>query len=362
MVELVCRLYDHLEMSMWYDILQAAFMGMVIGFGVMLLALCVTVILRAILPPPGIKDTNAHCGACEYQIVNMSTARCPECGADLLKVGLITRRMAVRYRGSTFGLIAGWSLLCLIAGWPLGAFAYYVLDSWGVTQTAASGAPGPLSSFRKTHTFAPPQTWDAENQKYAPSAEYRVRFTMNVTQDSWSTGVAGSIDAAIEIGDVVKARLEHNIDEASFTIFDEDGHVVDTFGYTTAKTGRDLFEAAGFDLTDERVAQDADAFMGLFNAAIAQPAYFEQTYSAQFPAVARGGGGGVQSAPTAFMPESGTMSWAQTTGSVPGALFGMSRAELVAFWIFVSIAIIYIILLVLLLRRRRRMMSLALAT
>lgn len=336
---------------MWFEFFEMAFAAIVVGCGILLVALSVTVILRALLPPPGIKGKAAHCGACDYQIVDTATGRCPECGVDLVRVGLMTGRLAVRYRASTFGLVAAWTLLCMVVGWPVGGFTFALFTSWGWTQVAAGG---PFTSFTKTHTFAPPQTWDEETNQYTTSAEYRVVFDLNVTQNSWATPTAGRIQAVIEVGGEQQAMIELDLDETVYRIFDADGKVVDRMNYTTGTTGADVFEAAGLDVSDQGVRSDADAFITLFESSVSQPSYFDQMQGNVN--VNLGGGGGAAQTP-GFLPVTGTMTWNQAGVNAPGSLMGMSRAELVLFWIFVVFGMMYLVSLVVLLRIRRRMLD-----
>ncbi|MEM0982910.1 MAG: hypothetical protein AAGI17_03065 [Planctomycetota bacterium] len=57
----------------------------------------------------------AGCGACGYEIESLTDGRCPECGAELARVGVPTRGSLVRVQGGVLSALSGWALLLVLA-------------------------------------------------------------------------------------------------------------------------------------------------------------------------------------------------------------------------------------------------------
>lgn len=68
----------------------------------------------AVMPPRRcVKE--ASCEKCKYPVAGLSTWTCPECGSHLLTVGIVTRSMEMRRRGSYVGAIGGLLFLHFLA-------------------------------------------------------------------------------------------------------------------------------------------------------------------------------------------------------------------------------------------------------
>lgn len=68
------------------------------------------------------KVSEPQCVRCGYPTARLSALRCPECGADLLREGILTPSMRVRSAGGVFLAIAAWTLTIvaitlLLASW-----------------------------------------------------------------------------------------------------------------------------------------------------------------------------------------------------------------------------------------------------
>lgn len=77
------------------------------------IGLSIAAVRRAIVLPRSVPG-HASCGNCGYNVENLGSRRCPECGQDLLTVGIVTRRLLLARRGSLVFALAGWTFLCLI--------------------------------------------------------------------------------------------------------------------------------------------------------------------------------------------------------------------------------------------------------
>jgi predicted RNA-binding Zn-ribbon protein involved in translation (DUF1610 family) len=68
----------------------------------------------AVVPPRRcVKE--ASCETCKYPVTGLSAWTCPECGSHLLTVGIVTRSMEMRRRGSYLGAICGLLTLTVFA-------------------------------------------------------------------------------------------------------------------------------------------------------------------------------------------------------------------------------------------------------
>lgn len=88
------------------------------------------------------------CERCRYPVEGLGSLNCPECGADLRRIGIITRAMEVRRRGHLPGALVAWSLLCLMVG----LFARGFIFSTFMTSAPTSAG---TTTTSQTHTLSP---------------------------------------------------------------------------------------------------------------------------------------------------------------------------------------------------------------
>lgn len=88
-------------------IVFAATLGL---FGVLIRLLIASVTL------PRRMAAEAACDRCKYPIAGLAGWTCPECGADLRVVGVVTPTLEMKRRGTSSDAIAAWTLLILIVG------------------------------------------------------------------------------------------------------------------------------------------------------------------------------------------------------------------------------------------------------
>jgi hypothetical protein len=125
---------------MWYGIVGLA--GPLIGL--VLLVGAVHMIWRAVTLPRGTRSAGA-CERCKYDVAELATFTCPECGADLRRVGIITPAMEARRRGSMAGAILAWTFLC-------GLLAYAGVMAVFMFGFSASVATSTVSDWEQTLT------------------------------------------------------------------------------------------------------------------------------------------------------------------------------------------------------------------
>ena len=117
--------------------------------GIITVALAANAVWRAVMPPPGL-PRGAACGSCGYELTTVEGGRCSECGADLLKAGVTTRRNVVRTAGSLPAALLGWTVIAA----TLAGVGLYVVSWYSITTSTAAmvrgraapptGSPRPL--------------------------------------------------------------------------------------------------------------------------------------------------------------------------------------------------------------------------
>lgn len=152
---------------------------MLVGALVVLIILS-RVVIRALAGPRKLTG-DALCGSCRYPVTHPVPEACPECGKDLLKVGIVTPGQGVKRPGMLAALVA-WAAISVIVGWPAGSYA---ADRLMRAQAQAARA-----AARATRTFTQNSVlgYRAAVDPRAPSA---TPFTIYLDESS-STGSGGA--------------------------------------------------------------------------------------------------------------------------------------------------------------------------
>jgi hypothetical protein len=114
--------------------------------GLAIVAGCILNVLYAIMPAT--KPTHPSCGRCGYAIAGLTSTHCPECGAEIAKVGVSTRALATRLRGGLPAALVGWTVLCIF-------FAFMLFVLIGVSRGAGRPVAAPPSWQTWTTTLSP---------------------------------------------------------------------------------------------------------------------------------------------------------------------------------------------------------------
>lgn len=72
-------------------------------------AVCLVTLWLALLGPRRPRRRRGRCGGCGYELNSVADGKCPECGGNLLVVGIRTRRRAR----------TGWALATALLAWTL---------------------------------------------------------------------------------------------------------------------------------------------------------------------------------------------------------------------------------------------------
>ena len=202
------------------------------------------VLYRALTVPAGFdKENDGHCAACGYVLGSLSNQRCPECGVDLLKAGLITRRMFIQLRGSSAGALAAWTVLFF-------SFAGTSLAIWGgVVQTnqMMGNMGGGMGSYTQIASYGPETSWDDEAREIQGEI-FTARIEIEI--DSMSQQQVGDVLLVLELPDGSEFTLEIDEDFA-WVLKDQKEKKVASGDDLNADVIDDLFSLGGFDPSDE---------------------------------------------------------------------------------------------------------------
>lgn len=266
-------------------------LGGVIFFGVLLVtvALAANAVWRAVMPPPGL-PRGAACGSCGYELTTVEGGRCSECGADLLKAGVTTRRNVVRTAGSLPAALLGWTVIAA----TLAGVGLYVVSWYSLTTSTAAMA---TTNYTATYTFGPTTTYDNEQGRYISPADFKVSIAVDVTGDWSGPADTGTITVDLSSGDQ-QAVIQYP--DASDTAW------VMIIGDTEAARGDEFtrddalaaFRAVGLDPdANPAVPVYATQFETLLDAAQYDPFNYEsETYSFTGDYVIEQTGGGMSNA------------------------------------------------------------------
>ncbi|HZW10448.1 MAG TPA: hypothetical protein VFF69_11145 [Phycisphaerales bacterium] len=114
--------------------------------GLVLVIASVHAIWRTVTLPRRTKQ-GAACERCKYEVADLTSFTCPECGEDLRRVGIITPAMEARRRGSLAGAILGWTFLCA-------TFAYAGMIATVMGQLSSGAVAGGVTSWQQSITPA----------------------------------------------------------------------------------------------------------------------------------------------------------------------------------------------------------------
>jgi len=239
---------------------------LMLGSGLLVLALCVQTIWRACVRPPGAGKA-ASCGSCGYEINSLREGRCPECGADLLKSGVITGRMALAMSGSLSAAVIAWTIVMI------GVTSIAVGVAFAVNAASRFG-PGAQQSYQASISFAPVQAFNNQSQAWQRTGNHRVQFDLDVQHD-WVSGVqSGTV--TISVADQGPASIAE-IDGATREVVVRDpsgAEVLRESGFSRAAAEK-LYEPLGLNAADPAVDEELNHLVQLAGQALNQPQGFQ---------------------------------------------------------------------------------------
>lgn len=317
---------------------------------VLFLVLLVQVVYRSLFVPPGMnREHDGICAACGYALGSLSDQRCPECGVDLLRSGILTRRMYIQLRGSGLGAITAWT----IGVFSLGGVA---LTIWGsavqvdhMMNNAFTGAG--MGGSTTVVTYGPDAVWD-EEQRTITGDTFTVDLEMPM--DAMSTALTGPLVVVLS-ADSGSARLTVE-EDGSWVLRDGDENRISASDALNAGTIEALFSAGGIDPFNERYRSYSDQLFVLADATrVDGTASMQGSANTRLMKVQEASG---------YQYNLTQQGWNSTNfgmmggGAVGGGGFGIPYA----LWSpvlygLIGLVVIYLIGVVFIVRRRRKMLS-----
>ena len=216
----------------------------------MFVAVCVMTIVRALVIPAEVRR-GSRCGGCGYEIADLTTERCSECGAKLLRVGITTPAMIVRHRSS--GLAAGLAWTALVGAVSMLSMSIVSMSAMSNTNWQAN------QRIQSTNTFAPPSNWNPQTRQTTGN-DYSLSFVVDVVTDD---------DAKVESGEI-EIEFTNANDETVVVVIDPltfqytlDGNTEPEDEAFDAAAAAALFESLGYDAESESILSESSQIEAL---------------------------------------------------------------------------------------------------
>lgn len=191
------------------------------------------------------------CAQCLYPTETVTTGTCHECGADLVREGVITPSMRVRQGGGVLLAAASWSVLVVLGSLTLASWASFAIPVPTRLMVNVQGVPN-SGAFRDFDVRGSGEIREGLFSGFGPveSGEFTLVIHGN-------DGVSHQRTFTREKG------------EASFRL--DDGRMTDDYtftGLTTADVVRELLVAAGAPANDVSTDQEAQEIAGILTAGV----------------------------------------------------------------------------------------------
>jgi len=210
--------------------------------------ICFRTLRRAVTIPAHLLR-GERCGKCAYELGGVDTPNCPECGAELDVVGVITPVMQLNKRPGGVAAALAWTVLAL------------VLAVLSIAAISIIGGPDAYDSsidhIRTRSVLAPQWPWTQQTPPDAPSYEVQIETDVIAHRDRGLHRGTIRIDVA---GPTSDSSVE--MDAASLEM--RDG----TFDHAVAL---DLLTAAGLDAESALIQDEAEQIVHLAVSVRSQP-------------------------------------------------------------------------------------------
>lgn len=337
-------------------------MGMMVGMvasgflflvaGLFAIGLAINAVWRAVMAPAGL-PREAGCGSCGYELTTFEGGRCSECGADLLKAGVNTRRNAVRTAGSVPAALMGWSLLVMVVG----VVIMYTVSMVAMTSSFAA-APGGVGgmSYASTYTYAPgrlPRAADGTRQATPP---FMLEIDLDVV-GTWGTSpTSGTITYTLEANDQQAVIEIADAGTEAWVLTGPDGQELASGQYLQAKDVQTALDAIGLDESaHELIPAYATEIVSLADMVAQDPFSYESTYSMAAMNGTTGMGGSTNSNSTVRLTQ---ISGSANYGAMAGMMGSGSSADyIVPVLVFGVGFVVWIGGVIFIIRRRAKLLA-----
>jgi|GEM_PF-2197513 len=272
------------------------------------IGLACNAVWRAVMPPPG-TPRQAGCGSCGYELTTLTHGRCSECGADLLKAGVSTRRNTVRIAGSLPAGIMGWTILAA----AIGSVAVYIVALVSMFSNAGAGLPvGGGTGYDSNYSFGLAETYDTQSGEFTREFDFDLTIEIDVLGNWPGPAMSGSIVAVFEHEE---RRVEVEFADASVSDWimrnDRDEQIGSGAGFALAdalaalsEIGMDTADHPNADTPIPTIAKEAEL---LIDTALNEPFAYETTYlglAGASPVLEQNGGSAFNNITTPFATQS----------------------------------------------------------
>lgn len=240
--------------------------------GPLILALIGLALVRRAAFVPRWMTSGAACGACGYEIATLARERCPECGADLVKVGIVTPRMGVRLRGSFAMLIIGWTLAIVAIAWPPAA----MLQQKAIMNQLNSGAYAAQFKTNTLYTRIGSDYVDAGGNVLPAGPRFSFRLAFDIITDGLGNTESGTVRIVLIGPNNQSAEVTIDISAATWDMNDDTSKTVRSGVLPfVSEDARQLIALAGIDVDELRTGTEADMLTDLVRGVMSDPSRYD---------------------------------------------------------------------------------------
>ena len=228
-------------------------------------AVCIMTIVRAVVIPAEVRR-GSRCGGCGYEIADLTTERCSECGAKLLRVGITTPAMIVRHRSSGIAAGLAWTALVgAVSMLSMSLVSVYAMSTMSSMNYQAN------RRFQSTNTFSPPSEWDPQTRQTTGN-DYSLAFVVDVVTDE--DGIVESGEIEVEITNANNQTVVAVIDPVTFLYTIDNKTEPEDEAFDVAAVTA-LFESLGYDAESESFQRESSQIESLVFEVPNDPQNFE---------------------------------------------------------------------------------------
>ncbi len=324
------------------------FMGMMAS-GILFLAailiavgLAVNAVWRAIAAPAGL-PRSAGCGSCGYELTTLQAGRCSECGADLLKAGVNTRRNVIRTAGSVPAAMLGWSLIVLAVG-TIVIYAVSMASMMAMSQTVVAGGGG--MPYTSNFTFRPSRLPPAADGSRQSPPSFNLAVDVDVDGNWGMPANSGTILFTLSADEQEAVIAFNDASTDAWVLTGPDGVEIARGEYLAPEDVTAAFRAIGLEEAEHATLPDfAAEITNVADLALQDPLSYETNMMASAGVNANNSGAQLQQS-------GGTSNW----GGM-GAMMGSPSDYIIPIVTFGVCVLVWIGGIVFILRRRAKLLS-----
>ncbi len=243
--------------------------------GLIGIGLAANAVWRAIFAPPGM-PRDAGCGSCGYELATLVSGRCSECGADLLKAGVMTRRNVIRTAGSLPAALLGWTLLVI----SVATVVVYAISIMQFSAGFGGGAAGAMP-YTSNYTFTPARPPRADDGSRQAAPDFEVVVDVDITGTWGSPANSGSIEVEFTSSGQTATLTFSDVTLDQWVLTGPDGGELATGMFVEPEDVLTAFASVGLTPDSEPlIGEYAQPVVDLVDGALADPFMYETNLAA----------------------------------------------------------------------------------